>query len=161
MRYMRPIIVSTTVPQDREAVYEYLAVLADHEQFTDHMMRDWRPGGPRRGVGARAAVQAVLGGRREPVDIEVIEDEAPVKSVERNTGAGGKRVATGTYALDPLPDGGTRITFRYTWEQIPLGERIAAPLVRRVMRKGLETAMHRLAEQLHANRKESKPDPAT
>lgn len=78
-------------------------------------------------------MQAVLGGRCEQVDIEVIENEAPVRIVERNTGAGGRRVATGTYTLDLLPDGRNRITFRYAFELIPLRER--------VMREALDIAM--------------------
>lgn len=139
--------------QAREVLYDYLAVLANHEQFTDHMMREWCLEGPQQGVGARATVQAVLGGRCEQVDIEVIENEAPVRIVERNTGAGGRRVATGTYTLDLLPDGRNRITFRYAFELIPLRER--------VMREALEIAMQRLTEQLHTSRVEPKPDPAT
>jgi pimeloyl-ACP methyl ester carboxylesterase len=38
------------------------------------------------------------------------------------TGAGGKRVGTGTYTLADLPDGGTRVTFTYAWQQAPKDE---------------------------------------
>jgi Polyketide cyclase / dehydrase and lipid transport len=148
MWYMRPIQVSIDVPQACEDVYEFLDVLANHEQFTDHMMRNWRLQGPERGVGAKARLDAVLGGRSEPIDIEVIEADPPIRNVERNVGAGGRRVATGSYTLDPLPDGGTRIRFEYAWQQIPVGERLAAPIIRRVTRRALQTAMQRLAEQL-------------
>ena len=160
MWFMRPITVSTDVPQTRQDVYDYLDVLANHEQFTDHMMRNWRLHGPQRGVGARATVDVVLGGRTEPVDVEVIQVEAPLRSVERNTGAGGKRVATGTYTLEQLADGQTRITFEYAWQQIPFRDRLATPIVRRVTRKALQTAIHRLSEQLHAARVESQPSRA-
>ncbi len=147
---MRPIKVSINVPHAREYVYDFLDVLANHEQFTHHMMRNWRLEGPERGVGAKANLDAVLGGRTDPVEVEVIQVEPPMRSVERNIGAGGKRVATGTYTLDQLPNGGTRITFEYAWQQAPLAERFAAPLVRRIMTKALNTAMQRLAEQLTA-----------
>jgi hypothetical protein len=145
---MHPVTVSIDVPQSREDVYEYLDVLANHRQFTDHMMRNWRLEGPDRGVGGRASVEAVIGGRAEPIEIEVIEAEPPLRTVERNTGAGGRRVATGTYTLDESPGGGTRITFEYAWQQAPLSERLLAPLVGRVMRRALDTAMQRLAAQL-------------
>jgi hypothetical protein len=148
MWYMQPIRVSIDVSQRREHVYDFLDVLANHELFTDHMMRDWQYEGPDRGVGAKANVNAVVGGRTDPVSIEVIAAEPPIKNVERNIGVGGMRVATGTYTLDQLPSGGTRINFEYAWQKAPLIERLTAPIVRRLMRRPLEQAMQRLAEQL-------------
>ena len=44
-----PIKVSIDVPESREAVYDFLDILANHEVFTDHMMRDWHYEGPERG----------------------------------------------------------------------------------------------------------------
>jgi carbon monoxide dehydrogenase subunit G len=150
MWYINPIQVSIDVPQPREAVYDFLDAMPHHELFTDHMMRDWHYEGPERGIGSRARVNAVLGERTEPVEIEVIDAQPPFKSVERNTGAGGKRVATGTYTLTELPDGGTHIVFEYNWQKIPLNERLAAPIIRSVMRRAFQRAMQRLAEQLQA-----------
>jgi hypothetical protein len=150
MWFMRSINISTDVPNSREDVYAFLDVLGNHEHFTDHMMRNWRLDGPARGVGAKATVDVVLAGRTETIAVEVIEAEAPARNVERNIGSNGRRVATGTYTLDELPDGGTRIQFQYAWQEIPLSERLAAPIIRRVMRRGLQTAMDRLAEQLPA-----------
>jgi len=145
---MNPIQESINVPQPREAVYDFLDVQANHELFTDHMMRDWRCEGPDRGVGSKVRVNAVLGGRKDALEIEVIEADPPARSVERNIGAGGKRVATGTYTLTELPDGGTHIAFEYAWQKIPLSERLAAPIVRTVMRRSIQRALERLADQL-------------
>jgi hypothetical protein len=147
---MKPVMVSTDVPQQRAAVYDFLDVMSNHEQFTDHIMQDWHLDGPASGVGAKARVKVVAAGRTETVDIEVIEAERPVKTVERNIGAGGKRVGTGTYTLADLPSGGTRITFTYAWQQAPWNERLAEPIVRGVARRGFERALQRLAEQLGA-----------
>jgi len=147
---MKPVQVSTDVPQSREVVYDFLDVLANHELFTDHMMRNWQLDGPDRGVGGKVKLDAVMGGRTEPVEIEVIEADPPTRNVERNVSAGGHRVGTGTYVLHELPDGGTRVNFEYAWQRAPLSERLAAPLIRRLMRSGLERSMQRLAEQLQA-----------
>jgi hypothetical protein len=148
MWYMRSLTTTIDVPQSREVVYDFLDVLANHELFTDHMMRDWRCDGPARGVGAKAKFNAVLGGRTDPLEMEVIVAEAPVKSVERNVGAGGRRVATGTYTLAELPGGGTHIAFQYSWQKIPFTERLASPIIRTVMRRAFQRAMQRLAENL-------------
>jgi carbon monoxide dehydrogenase subunit G len=147
---MKPVTVTIDVPQQREAVYDFLDVMSNHEQFTDHIMQDWQFEGPARGIGSKARVKAVAAGRTEAVEIEVIEAERPVKTVERNVGAGGKRVGTGTYTLADLPDGGTRVTFTYAWQQAPWNERLAEPVVRGIARRGFERAMQRLAERLRS-----------
>ena len=144
---MKPVRVSIDVPQRREDVYDFLDVLANHELFTDHMLREWHCAGPARGVGAKASVTAVAGGRTEALDMEVIEAERPTRNVERNVGASG-RVATGTYALAELPGGGTRITFESAWLRVPRAEALTAPLVRAVLRRGNKRSLERLAALL-------------
>ena len=156
---MKPVRVSIDVPQPRDDVYDFLDVLANHELFTDHMLRDWRYDGPARGVGAKAKATAIAAGRAEPIDMEVIETERPARNVERNVGATG-RVATGTYTLAELPGGGTRITFESAWLRVPRTEALAAPLVRAMVRRGNQRAMQRLAEQLKARRADGATPPA-
>jgi hypothetical protein len=146
---MKPVRVSIDVPQGREDVYDFLDVLANHELFTDHMLRAWHYAGPAQGVGAKASVTAVAAGRTEALDMEVIEAERPTRSVERNVGASG-RVATGTYTLAELPGGGTRVTFESAWLRVPRAEALSAPLVRAMTRRGNKRALERLAEQLAA-----------
>ena len=148
MWYMRPVQVITEVPYPREDVYDFLDVMSNHEPFTNHMLLDWEYGGPDRGVGSRAKVKASAGGRTESIEIEVVAAERPARIVERNVGAGGRRVANGTYVLTDLPGGGTRITFEYAWQRAPLSERLASPLVRGILRRGNERSMRRLADQL-------------
>jgi hypothetical protein len=151
MWYMLPVTVTIDVPQSREDVFAFLDVLANHEPFTDHMLVDWSCSGPDRGVGAKAHVYSKAGGRKMPVDIEVIDADPPARIVERNVSAKGKRVGRGTYELADLPSGGTRVSFTYSWDQAPVGDRALAPLVRAVLRRGNQRAMERLAEQLDAN----------
>jgi hypothetical protein len=145
---MLPVSVSIDVPQRREDVFSFIDVLANHERFTDHMLVDWSCSGPDRGVGAKAHVNSKAGGRKVPVDIEVIAAEAPARSVERNVSANGKRVGLGTFELAELPSGGTRISFTYSWDRAPRSDRVLAPLARAALRRGNQRALERLAEQL-------------
>ena len=145
---MKPINVSVEVPQAPEDVFAFLDVMADHELFNDHMLRDWEYSGPDRGVGSRARVRTKAAGKADVIDIETVAAEAPRRIVEENVGANGRRHGTGTFVLEPLPDGGTRIGFEYAWRSAPRSERVLSPLVRAIMRRGLRTSMKRLADQL-------------
>lgn len=148
MWYMKPVQVTTQVPYPREHVFDFLDVMSNHEPFTNHMLRDWEYSGSDRGIGSKARVTVKAGGRSEKVDIEVIAAERPKTIVEQNVSAGGKRIGTGTYTLDELPDGHTRIAFEYAWRRPLVSDRIAAPLIRSILRRGNQQAMERLAEQL-------------
>jgi hypothetical protein len=150
MWYMKPVRVTTDVPHTREHVFDFLDVMANHEPFTNHMLQDWEYSGPDRGIGSKAKVTVKAGGRSETVEIEVIAAERPTAIIERNVGGGGRRIATGTYTLEQLRNGDTRITFEYAWQQAPLSERVAAPLVRAILGRGNKRAMARLAEQLRS-----------
>ena len=150
MWYMKPVTVSIDLPQSRQDVFDFLDVMANHEPFTDHILKDWEYSGPDRGIGSRARVHVSAGGRTDTVDIEVIDAERPARIVERNIGAGGRRVATGTYTLSDAPEGGTHVEFEYAWQQIPASERVMAPVVRSMLRRANERAMTRLAEQIDA-----------
>jgi uncharacterized protein YndB with AHSA1/START domain len=147
---MKPVRVTTTVPYPPERVYDFLDVMANHEPFTNHVLKDWEYVGPERGIGAKARVRATLGGRSESVEIEVIAAERPNTIVEQNVGAGGRRIATGTYTLKPTASGETEIVFEYAWKQAPLSERVAGPLVRAILSSANRRALARLSEQLPA-----------
>jgi hypothetical protein len=144
-----PVTVSVDVPQRRADVYAFLDVMANHESFTDHMLTDWHCSGPAAGLGSRAHVTAKAGGRSEPVEFEVVEVEDGRMIKERNWAAKGQRVGTGTYVLSDNPDGGTHIEFTYAFERVPGRERPLVPLMRRILKRGNERAMTRLAEQLN------------
>jgi hypothetical protein len=141
----QPVTVSIDVPRARREVYDFLDVLPNHEGFTDHVLTDWRCSGLQRGVGAKAHVKVKSGPMTDDVEFEVTEAQAPRMIRERNVGAKGKRVAYGTYELSDLPDGGTHVQFTYSWETLPLSERL---LARATLRKANERAMRRLAERL-------------
>jgi hypothetical protein len=145
---MKPVTVSVDVPQSREEVYEFLDLLANHEPFTDHMMVDWEYSGPTRGVGARARMRLKRPGPEDRMEMEVIAADPPRTTTEETVGAGGRRRTRGTYRLEELPGGGTRINFGFVWLQTPLAERLIAPVTRAVLRRGNQKALDRLAETL-------------
>ncbi|MFI6348328.1 SRPBCC family protein [Streptomyces sp. NPDC050560] len=147
---MRPVTVSVDVPQPPGEVYDFLDVMAHHERFTDHYLTGWRYEGPPRGVGSRAVVTASLGGTRTEATVEVVEAEAPHRIVEHNVSAGGRRDAHGTYTVEPLPGGGSRVSFTYAWSRTPLPDRLLSPVVRATMRRANRTVMTRLAAELAA-----------
>jgi polyketide cyclase/dehydrase/lipid transport protein len=148
MWYMKPVQVTIDVPYPPEHVFDFLDVMSNHEPFTNHMLQGWEYSGPDRGIGSKARVTVKAGGRTEEVEIEVIAAERPRSIVEQNLSAGGKRIGTGTYTLDELPDGRTRIAFEYAWRRPLISDRVAAPLIRAILRRGNQRAMERLAEQL-------------
>ncbi len=146
----KPVSVSIDVPQQREDVYAFLDVMANHEPFTNHMLKDWTYEGPASGIGSKAIVTSDAGPKPDRISIEVVDATAPSQIVERNIGANGKRIGRGTYDLAELPAGGTRITFTYSWDQAPFIEKLMGPAVRSILRKGNQRAMERLAQQLPA-----------
>ena len=153
MRYMpKPVTVATDVPCSVDEVFEYLDLMANHEPFNDHLMRDWELSGPSRGIGSKARVHVRALGIRDVIDIEVTDAERPVRIVERNTAAKAGRVGQGTYTLRPNADGGTHIEFEYRWLVAPLLDRLTAPFVRSYLRRNNTTSMRRLAELLTTQR---------
>jgi hypothetical protein len=93
---MRPARIPITVPNSREDVYRILDVLANHEQFTNHMLVDWPHEGPPSGVGARARVRLQKPGRADWLDLGVIDAHPPQSSTEESVSAGGRAVPTGS-----------------------------------------------------------------
>jgi hypothetical protein len=147
---VKPVSVSVEVPNSPHQVYEFLDVFANHERFTDHFMVDWQLSGPERGVGAKANVRVKATVEKDWTDIEVVEADADRRIVEEATGGpSAKRRTRGTYLLEPLPDGGTRISFELEFLELPASERLMGPLNRAYVKRVNGKAMKRLAEALH------------
>jgi hypothetical protein len=148
---MKPVSASIEVPQSLERVYEYIDVLGNHERFTDHFLLDWEVSGPSRGVGAKARMRVKSPGPDDWLDMEVVEADPPRTTTEESVSGRGRRRTRGTYVLEPLPGGGTRITFELAWLEAPLRERLAAPLTRAVVRRANARSLQRLAQTLGAD----------
>jgi uncharacterized protein YndB with AHSA1/START domain len=144
---MKPITVDVKLDRPRERVYDFLAVLGNHEAFTNHLLVDWELSGPAAGVGAAARMRAAVPGPRDYADMRVTEVEPPRRIVEEAVGAGGSRRTRGTYTLEDAPDGGTFVRFELETLAAPLPERVLAPLVRAFLQRANAKAMRRLREQ--------------
>jgi Polyketide cyclase / dehydrase and lipid transport len=112
------------------------------------MTVDWEYAGPPSGVGARARMRLKRRGPPDWMEMEVIAADPPRSTTEETVGARGKRRTRGTYVLEELPGGGTRISFRFEWLEAPLSERLMAPVTRSILRRGNQRALERLAERL-------------
>jgi len=148
---VKPVTVSVDVPNSREQVYDFLDVMANHEQFTDHFMVDWELSGPPRGVGAKTSVRLKGAGEKDRTEIQVVEADAGRRIVEEGTGGSrGRRRTRGVYLLEDLPAGGTRIAFTLEFISLPTRERMIGPLQRAYLGRVNGKSLRRLAEALRS-----------
>lgn len=145
---MKPVAVEAEVGKPPAEVFEFLDVLANHQRFLDHYLVDWRFSGPERGVGAKARARVDAPGSQDHFEFEVTEAEAPRRIVEQGVSSGGKRRTRGTYRLEPVRGGGTKVEFELAFEELPRSERIAPFLTRAFARRVNAKAMRRLAKLL-------------
>jgi uncharacterized protein YndB with AHSA1/START domain len=107
-----PIVASVVIGRPREEVFDYLADIANHAEFSDHFMEHFRltrlnPVG--QGAGARFKLDAPLN-RFSWWDMTFVEVERPYRIVAVGRGGKFNRIATTTiWTLDPAPGGGTRV----------------------------------------------------
>ena len=112
---------TTTISKPREQVFEYLADIANHAEFTDHYLVDWhltREDTYGTGAGARFRIKAPLN-RFAWADMTFTEIQPPFRIVERGRGGKYNRIRMlGTYTLSPGPGGTTKV--EYTLETVPV-----------------------------------------
>jgi carbon monoxide dehydrogenase subunit G len=133
-----------TIARPREEVYEYLADIANHAEFTDHFLVDWRlTREDTYGVGAGARWKSTAPLNRFPWgDSTIVEAERPRRVVEvGRTGKYNRTRTIGVYELERAAGNGTHV--RYTFETEPklasdrLLERVAGRWSKRNQRKAL------------------------
>jgi uncharacterized protein YndB with AHSA1/START domain len=153
---VEPITVSTTISRPREEVFEYLADIANHAEFTDHYLTDWRltrEDSFGAGAGARFRINAPLS-RFSWADMTFAEVQPPFRILERGRGGKFNRIRMlGTYTLQPGPGNSTKV--EYTLETVPvmLSDRLMETFGGRAWSKRKAAkAMRRLREILEENR---------
>jgi uncharacterized protein YndB with AHSA1/START domain len=151
-----PFTVSTTIAKPREEVFEYLADIANHAEFTDHYLVDWRllredPHG--QGAGARFRVKAPLN-RFSWADVSFAELTPPYRIVEKGRGGKFNRIRMlGTYTLSPGAGGTTKVEYTLETEPALLSDRLMEALGGRAwFRRQSAKAMRRLRSILEDGR---------
>ena len=153
---MDPVTVSTTIALPREEVFEYLADIANHAEFTDHYLVEWHltredPYG--QGAGARFRIKAPLT-RFSWADMTLAEVTPPFRIVEHGRGGKYNRIRMlSTYTLTPGAGGTTKV--EYTLETLPalLSDRLMEAFGgRRWTRRQVTKAMRRLRTILEDDR---------
>jgi len=153
---VNPLTVSTYIAKPREEVFEYLADIANHAEFTDHYLVDWHllredPYGV--GAGARFRIKAPLS-RFSWADVSLAELTPPYRIVERGRGGKFNRIRMlGTYTLSPAAGDTTKVEYTLETEPPMLSDKIMEALGGRVwVRRQAGKAMRRLRTILEEGR---------
>lgn len=149
---MDPLTTSVLIDAPREQVFEYLQDLANHPQFTDHYLLDWRltrEDSIGRGAGARFRV-AAPGNRFGWADVTFAEVDPPRRIVEVGRGGKANRIRmVGVYELSEASHGATRVRYTLQTEPVMLSDRIMESLGGRAwIRRENAKAMRRLRDVL-------------
>lgn len=147
--------MSVTIARPREEVFEYLADIANHAEFTDHYIKDWhltREDTYGQGAGARFRL-AAPGNRFPWGDTTFVEVDPPFRIVEQGSGGKYNRIkVTGVYTLTPGPGGTTKVEFTNEIEPALLTDRILEKFgLRSWLRRKNRKAMRRLRSILEEN----------
>jgi uncharacterized protein YndB with AHSA1/START domain len=148
--------VSTTISRPREEVFDYLADIANHAEFSDHYLVDWHllredPRGV--GAGARFRVKAPLN-RFAWADMTIAELQRPYRILERGRGGKYNRIRiVSSYTLQPAPGGATQVDLTFETETALPSDRLMDALGGRSwMRRKSARGMRRLRTILEEGR---------
>lgn len=150
--------VTSTVIVDRPAteVYDYLYDVANHAEFTDHYLKDFRLTREDTlgvGAGARFRVDAPLH-RFSWADVTTVEAVRPRRIVQRGrTGKFNRNRVVTTYQLEPT--GGSTLVTLVTETETPKlpSDRLLGLIARGWYRRNQKKALKRLRSILEENRK--------
>lgn len=146
---MDPVSSTVTIDRSPEDVYDYLEDVANHAEFTDHYLKDFRltrEDSLGAGAGARFRVDAPLN-RFSWADITIAEAERPRRIVQRGrTGKFNRIRLVSSYTLEPLGGGSsTRVTMTTETEPPKLpSDKIMELLARRWFKRKQGKAVKRL-----------------
>ena len=117
---MDPVTLDVTIARPREEVFEYLAGVANHAEFTDHFKVDWhltREDSYGAGAGARYRLRQRFN-RFGWEDVTLVEASRPRRIVMAGRSGKYNRIRTlGVFELEPGAGGTTRV--RFTFESQP------------------------------------------
>ncbi len=148
--------MTTNIALPREQVFEYLADIANHAEFTDHYLVDWRltrENSFGAGAGARFRVKAPFN-RFSWADVTLAEVQAPFKIVERGRGGKFNRIKMlGTYEIFERHAGMSEVQYTFETDARVPSDRLAEILGGRSWtRRKAKKAMKRLRGILEEGR---------
>jgi uncharacterized protein YndB with AHSA1/START domain len=130
---MEPVTLKTTIARPREEVFEYLADVANHSEFTDHCLTDWhltREDSYGAGAGARFRVKSRLD-RFSYGDMTLAEVRPPERIVATGRSGRFNRIRTRTqWRLEEAGTGNTVVTFVTESEPATFSDRLMEKLLR-------------------------------
>jgi uncharacterized protein YndB with AHSA1/START domain len=148
---MRAITVARTVDAPRETVFHYLSDIANHSEFSDHYLHDFRLERlASSGVGAAASYRLDFPLGRQWGDTAITVLEAPHRVVlEGRAGRIGRVRTRAEYRLTPTDHDMTRIEYRYETQPGTPVDRLKEALgLRGWLRRAARRALGRLAHVL-------------
>ena len=124
---MDAMSVSTVISKPREEVFEYLADIANHAEFTDHFLTDWhllRENSRGTGAGARFRIKAPFA-RFSWADMTFSELDPPMRIVEHGRSGKYNRIRMlGIYTLEDGPDGVTTVEYQLDTVPVQLSDKL-------------------------------------
>jgi uncharacterized membrane protein len=153
---LNPVTVTTTIARPREEIFEYLADIANHAEFSDHYLTSWRLLREETygvGAGARFQIKAPLN-RFSWADRTIAELGRPYRIVEHGRGGKFNRVRMlGIWTLSPGPSGTTRVEYTFeTDPQLPSDRIMEALFGGRWIRRQIGKSLRRLRVILEEGR---------
>ena len=148
---MRAVTASRTVDAPREDVFRYLSDIANHVEFSDHYLQDFRLERlDSTGVGAAASYRFGFPLGRHWGDAAITELEAPHRLVlEGRAGRLGRIRTRAEYRLTPADHEMTRVELRVETEPGTTVDRLKESLgFRGWLRRAARRALVRLAQVL-------------
>jgi hypothetical protein len=153
---VNPVTLHANIDLPREEVFGYLADVANHPEFTDHFLKDWRltrEASEGRGAGARYRQDAHFD-RFGYYDLSLAELDFPFRIIAVGRGGKYNRIKTfHQWTLEPNAEG-TRVEYIYETEPPLRTDRFIESVTRRRVwfRRGAGKALRRLQSILEEDR---------
>ena len=144
---MDPVTVSITIGRPREEVFDYLADIANHQEFCDHYLKRWRLTRlDSWGEGAGARYRLARRNRFAWAETTFIKVEPPYQIIAAGRGGKFNRVKNfATWTLTPSGADATRVEYTAETEPALLSDKLAEVFgFRRWFRRGSGKALRRL-----------------
>jgi uncharacterized protein YndB with AHSA1/START domain len=143
-----PVVATVTIARPREEVFDYLADIANHPEFSDHYLKHWRLlriDSVGRGAGARFRVDAPFQ-RFGWADMTFVEVDRPYRILAMGRGGKFNRNKTFTaWILTPGSGGGTHVELTTETEPALITDRLMEGLgLRGWFKRGTRRALGRL-----------------